>query len=1032
MKPHRITTRMAQTALSLCLAALTASAADYWVAPDGSDAGPGSSERPFRTIGHAAALMQAGDTCRIRSGTYRETVIPAHDGTATAPLVFQGEGDPLVSGADPVSGWETHTGSVWRAPVDTDFGRNTQVFVDGRMLTEARWPNDRDGNPFTPDGASLEARSDESGLVSAALAASPLADGWQGAVVWVMAGAKWSSWTAPATGFDVAATRLTVVPSRSSWILTHMNPSKGGEFVVSGGRQRPDADHEWAYDAEARALYLQLPAGVDPRHAQVLVKRRFLAFDLRGRKHVHVRGLRILAATVDLRDAEDCRLQGLRLHYVSHTRGGSTAGGLGEPMGIMVSGRGNVIRECEIGHSSGAGVDLDGRGNAVINCWIHHIDTMGCYGSPVALRGVGHVVSHNTLEVCGRDGLQPGGREHLIQYNEIREVGLLTQDLGMVYRGGVDGGGTEIHHNWLHGNRAKACASGLYLDNYTHNFLLHHNLIWDCPGLALQLNRPSGYNLVVHNTVLGTVGHWGRWPGQEVDGMFGDLAVNNLVSGALALQSEVFAANNLAGMVGVAPPAGAAPAVPVVCVDRGAVLAGFSEGFVGAAPDLGACEAGGAPWRPGHDFARAPEVTWALARPPSANLLRNACFEFCSRQYGGTDDGSVEPWLATGATSAKAVHAGGFEESPETRSSRYGFSLALSAPGEDGVEQAAAGLIPGQCYEFAAFVKCTTAETTVRLSADPGRGGVVASGAVTGATAWRRLAVTFVATTPHLTVRIVKTGPGTAYADDTGLALRLAPPPPLWAGPDQFLEPGTTVARLAGALPSGMPLPEGTAVGWQSLSGPGAVAFADATALATEARFGAPGRYLLALTTRLGGFTAYDTLAVHVPDPRARTTALAPTVTVVASDGTAPPVPPLVCGNPTGAAGGDRRAYLRFDLRPLGNLPVTRARLRLFIRKGPAESDRYGSCTLWQVPASLDGLAWGTPIAAERLAQFSSPTDSRDVWFELDVTDVVRQALQAGRVAFALRGTEGFTATARFFDAPGDANPPALVVLQEP
>lgn len=44
--------------------------------------GDGSSGSPWKTIGKAASVAQAGDTVKIRSGTYRETVTPANSGTA--------------------------------------------------------------------------------------------------------------------------------------------------------------------------------------------------------------------------------------------------------------------------------------------------------------------------------------------------------------------------------------------------------------------------------------------------------------------------------------------------------------------------------------------------------------------------------------------------------------------------------------------------------------------------------------------------------------------------------------------------------------------------------------------------------------------------------------------------------------------------------------------------------------------------------------------------------------------------------------
>jgi len=46
----------------------------YFVAPRGSDAGPGSLRRPFRTLGHALAKLRQGDRLYLRGGTYEERV----------------------------------------------------------------------------------------------------------------------------------------------------------------------------------------------------------------------------------------------------------------------------------------------------------------------------------------------------------------------------------------------------------------------------------------------------------------------------------------------------------------------------------------------------------------------------------------------------------------------------------------------------------------------------------------------------------------------------------------------------------------------------------------------------------------------------------------------------------------------------------------------------------------------------------------------------------------------------------------------
>ena len=47
---------------------------DYYVSISGDDSNPGTLELPFRTIQHAASIVEAGDTVHIRGGIYREKI----------------------------------------------------------------------------------------------------------------------------------------------------------------------------------------------------------------------------------------------------------------------------------------------------------------------------------------------------------------------------------------------------------------------------------------------------------------------------------------------------------------------------------------------------------------------------------------------------------------------------------------------------------------------------------------------------------------------------------------------------------------------------------------------------------------------------------------------------------------------------------------------------------------------------------------------------------------------------------------------
>jgi hypothetical protein len=79
-------------AIAVMLACPLASSATYYVAPDGSDANPGTRELPFATWQKGHDVAVAGDTILIRGGTYaaphRNIGVKMHErnGTAAAPI----------------------------------------------------------------------------------------------------------------------------------------------------------------------------------------------------------------------------------------------------------------------------------------------------------------------------------------------------------------------------------------------------------------------------------------------------------------------------------------------------------------------------------------------------------------------------------------------------------------------------------------------------------------------------------------------------------------------------------------------------------------------------------------------------------------------------------------------------------------------------------------------------------------------------------------------------------------------------------
>ena len=112
------------------------SPAFYYVdAVNGDDNNTGASlDQAWRTLQKAADTMASGDTAYVRAGTYRETVTPRNSQTFAA---YRSE-KPLITGADPVSGWTVHSGSIYKATVNAEV---YDVFVGTNYMHKARWPN---------------------------------------------------------------------------------------------------------------------------------------------------------------------------------------------------------------------------------------------------------------------------------------------------------------------------------------------------------------------------------------------------------------------------------------------------------------------------------------------------------------------------------------------------------------------------------------------------------------------------------------------------------------------------------------------------------------------------------------------------------------------------------------------------------------------------------------------------------------------------------------------------------------------------
>lgn len=364
------------------LGASWAGGATFHVSPVGNDAADGSRERPLATLAGAQQRLREGQVLRrepveviIHAGTYYlEAPLvfgPPDSGTAQAPVIYRAApgAEVILSGGRRLTpSWRPFRDGILMADMSADFATD-QLFVDGRKLPMARYPNFDPAVPILNGHAADALAPDRTGR-----------------------------WASPAGGFVHALHEH--LWGGHHYAITGRQPD--GSLALEGGWQnnRPlpmhplyrfvenileelDAPGEWFHDRAAHRLYLFPPSGMEPARAVVEGVRLRELVSFRGDESQPVRFISLEGFTfrhaartfmetrepllrsdwtihrggaIFLQGAEDCALTGCRIEQV----GGNA---------VFVSGynRRIVVRECLIDAAGASGVALVGDASAVRN-----------------------------------------------------------------------------------------------------------------------------------------------------------------------------------------------------------------------------------------------------------------------------------------------------------------------------------------------------------------------------------------------------------------------------------------------------------------------------------------------------------------------------------------------------------------------------------------------------------------------------------------------------------------------------------------
>jgi hypothetical protein len=506
--------------LAAAIAGIESFAADYYVAPNGSDANPGTSAKPFATLERArdAARKLKAQSSKLkievvlRGGTYelaRPFELTAQDsGSATVPVVYRArKGETVrISGGKTVTGWKPVTdanvlnrldpaarGNVVQADLRalgvTDFGMmgggfalgggpGLELFFNDQPMTLARYPNDGFIKITNVLGQTLVDVRGTKGCKEGVFAY----DGDRPAR-WV--GEK-NAWVLGYWFWDWAEGRQRVETiDAERKVLTLAKPHhgygyrKGQWFYGYNLLCEIDQPGEWFLDRAAGTLYFWPPSAIEKSRATVSVLSNLVT--MTSASHVTLRGLTFEAARNDAIIMKGCTnslIAGCTIRNV-----GSWAVGVSDGQNTGVVG-------CDIYAAGDGGISISGGNMKTLtpaglfaeNNHVHHWSRWNrMYRPAIMITGVGNRAAHNLLENSPHTAIGFGGNDHVIEFNEIHSVCHESNDAGAIYAGrNWTMRGTVIRHNYLHhinGFEGRGCV-GVYLDDMYCGTAIVSNLFY--------------------------------------------------------------------------------------------------------------------------------------------------------------------------------------------------------------------------------------------------------------------------------------------------------------------------------------------------------------------------------------------------------------------------------------------------------------------------------------------------------------------------------------------------------------------------
>ena len=592
----------------------------YYVSKNGSDNNEGSEEYPFLTVGKAASVMTAGDTCLIKEGTYRETIIPANDGEEGAPVTFMAYGNDnvTISGTEKVIGnWELYKDGIYKTNFYIWRRTENQIFVNGKMAQIARYPNKNSDNMIAV-GDTLSADSASDGFIADTELIQE--DGFfEGARISTEGTSHYIHFTSTVTNYSKGSVYFDKLDS--GWD----SPTTDSNYYFYDSLNLLDAENEWYYDGDG-TLYYKPQENITPDQLTIEYSVRPDAFDVRDKAYITIKGLEIFGANVRTnKESNNLNLDSNKILYYYHTMASRVYPWEAEWYGVELWGKNSIVQNCEIAYGAEGGVEIYADNCSVVNNYIHDINYINSNAAAIEPKYANYtLISHNTIENIARSAIVLACKNMRVCYNKISNCAVNTHDVSGIGSYKFDAEGTvEVDHNVIFDCANDHSFVAYYLDNGSMNYLVHHNVCYNV-DLSMILNNPSYGNRIYNNTFLSTKSiQTGNMQNPFENNAFigavwdGDQFYNNIMPSLYYGTGAYYSNNLLSTNSALKLNEDLTLQEGSIAIDKGISLPVGTDEYKGNSIDIGAYEYGAIPWSAGQNSLTDNNIEFSLTQQKS-------------------------------------------------------------------------------------------------------------------------------------------------------------------------------------------------------------------------------------------------------------------------------------------------------------------------------------------------------------------------------------------------------------------------------